>query len=282
MFPAYPGAMSASTTFLWRDDPDAADGGRLEARDDCDVLPASIEAADSWLVDAGRTRALDLHRTRFLASIPRDRYRDLNPDAFWAAAIAAIPREGTWFPRVDLRTQQLRPQLLFRLREAPALRQSLTLVTHTGRDPRTAPRFKGPDLESMQRLRVEAQGHGADESAILTPDGFVAETSQSCLAWWQGDALCVPADDLDRIDSVTLRSMLALATALGVEVLHEHATPTELDGLEVWAFNALHGIRIVTGWTGGPSTAERPGRLAAWRARLDALRKPLPELPAVA
>jgi hypothetical protein len=41
--------------------------------------------------------------------------------------------------------------------------------------------------------------------------------------------------------------------------------------------NALHGIRIVTAWVDGPATAEQPGRLATWRARLDALRKPLPE-----
>jgi hypothetical protein len=44
----------------------------------------------------------------------------------------------------------------------------------------------------------------------------------------------------------------------------------------VWALNALHGIRIVTGWVDGPATAELPGRLDVWRARLDALRKPLP------
>ena len=53
--------------------------------------------------------------------------------------------------------------------------------------------------------------------------------------------------------------------------------PEELDGLEVWALNALHGIRIVTSWIDGPATAEEPGRLATWQARLDALRKPLPE-----
>jgi len=56
-------------------------------------------------------------------------------------------------------------------------------------------------------------------------------------------------------------------------------TPDELDGLEIWALNALQGIRIVTEWIDGPSTAEQPGRLALWRARLDRLRKPLPDLP---
>jgi branched-subunit amino acid aminotransferase/4-amino-4-deoxychorismate lyase len=261
--------MSAAAVSLWRDD-------HLEARDDCDVLPASIEAADSWLVADGAVRALELHRTRFMTSIPRGRYLQLAPDAFWEAAIAAIPREGLWFPRVELRTQLLRPQLLLRVREAPELKRSIVLATHTGRDPRTAPRFKGPDLEAMTRLRTEAQKHGADEAVILSPQGFVAEGSTTCLAWWRGEALCVPDNDIERIDSVTLKSLVTLATALGVDVLHESVTPEDLDGLEVWALNALHGIRIVTSWVDGPATAEEPGRLALWQKRLDALRKPLP------
>ena len=261
--------MSAATVSLWRED-------HLEPRDDCDVLPATIEAADSWLVVDGAVRGLDLHRTRFMTSIPRGRYRQLDPGAFWDASIAAIPREGSWFPRVELRTQLLRPQLLLRLREAPELKRSIVLRTHEGRDPRTAPRFKGPDLEAMTRLRTDAQQHGADEAVLLSPGGFVAEGSTTCLAWWRGDALCVPSPDIERIDGVTVRSVLTLAAALGIDVLHESVTPAELDGLEVWALNALHGIRIVTSWVDGPATAEQPGRLASWQARLDALRRPLP------
>jgi branched-subunit amino acid aminotransferase/4-amino-4-deoxychorismate lyase len=181
-----------------------------------------------------------------------------------------------WFPRVELRLQLLAPQLLFRLREAPKLRRSVTLATHTGRDPRTAPRFKGPDLEAMTRLRTLAQKRGADEAVLLSAEGWVAEGSTTSLAWWRGDALCVPSNDIERVDGVTIRSVITLATALGVDVLYETVTPGELQGLEVWALNALHGIRIVTAWIDGPATAELPGRLATWQARLDALRKPLP------
>jgi branched-subunit amino acid aminotransferase/4-amino-4-deoxychorismate lyase len=261
--------MSAATVSLWR-------GDHLEARDDCDVLPAVIEAADSWLVVDGRVRGLDLHRTRFTSSIPRGRHRQLDPGAFWEASMAAIPREGAWFPRVELRTQQLTPQLLLRVREAPELKRAIVLATHTGRDPRTAPRIKGPDLEAMTRLRTRAQERGADEAVLLSPEGHVAEGSTSSLAWWRGDTLCVPSAEIERIDGVTVRSIVTLATALGIDVLHESVTPAQLDGLEVWALNALHGIRIVTSWVDGPATAEEPGRLAAWRARLDALRHPLP------
>jgi len=64
------------------------------------------------------------------------------------------------------------------------------------------------------------------------------------------------------------------------DVRREVAPLADLDGAEVWALNALHGIRIVTRWVDGPGVAEQPGRLAAWRARLDALRRPLPVSPA--
>jgi branched-subunit amino acid aminotransferase/4-amino-4-deoxychorismate lyase len=262
--------MSAAITSRWTD-------GILQVRTDCDVLPASIAAADSWLVTDGTALALDLHRTRFMTSIPRGRYLQLDPGAFWDAAMATIPRTGDWFPRVELRTQLVQPQLLFRLREAPARSRSIVLATHPGHDPRRVPRVKGPDLEAMVRLRTSVQTKGAGDAVLLTPDGFIADGSTTCLAWWRGDALAIPDDAIERIDSVTLRSVLALATATGVDILRESAKPEDLDGCEVWALNALHGIRIATSWVDGPAVAEEPGRLDTWRRRLDALRRPLPE-----
>ena len=98
-----------ATTFLWQD-------GVLAVRDDCDILPASIEVADSWYVTEGTALALDLHRSRFMTGVPRGRYLQFQPGEFWDAAIAAIPREGDWFPRVELRTQLLRPGALPPLR----------------------------------------------------------------------------------------------------------------------------------------------------------------------
>lgn len=261
--------MSAAVISLWTK-------GVLEPRDDCDVQPVRLDAADSWLVADGRVLALDLHRSRFLDAVPPGLGDELDVDAFWDAAVAAIPREGDWFPRVELRSRLERPELLFRLREAPPRARSIVLRTHRGRDPRTAPRIKGPDLERMVLLRTEAQQHGADEAVLLTPEGWLAEGSTTCLVWWRGDALCLPDPGIERIDSVTVRSVVALATALGVDILYETVRPEELDGLEVWALNALHGIRIVTRWLDGPATAELPGRLEEWRRRLDALRRPLP------
>jgi branched-subunit amino acid aminotransferase/4-amino-4-deoxychorismate lyase len=275
--------MSEATTVRWQA------GGLLE-RDDCDLAPAAVLAADSWFVSDGRVLALGLHRTRFLDAVAemaerrdlREEVDALDPEALWEAAIAGIPRAGDWFPRVELRVQHEAAELLFRLRPAPARRRALVLATASEPDPRTEPWVKGPDLETMMRLRTDAQSRGADEAVVLAAERggsskFVAEGSTTCIAWWVGDALCVPSIELPRIDSVTMRSVLALATAMGVDVLHDSVTPAQLEGLEVWALNALHGIRIVTGWIDGPATAEQPGRLDVWRARLDALRKSLPE-----
>jgi len=274
--------MSAATTYRWQ-------GGMLVARDDCDVAPAVILAADSWLVTDGAVLAIGLHRARFIDAVSEIAERHgrgaevdaLDLDSFWDAAISSIPPTGDWFPRVELRVQHDAAELLLRMRPSPARSRSIVLATFHGRDPRTEPWIKGPDLEAMTRLRTEAQQRGADEAVILSPGGFVAEGSTTCLVWWAGDALCVPSIELPRIDSVTLRSVLALAAATGVDVLHDTVTPEALASCELWALNALHGIRIVTEWIDGPATAELPGRLDAWRARLDALRKPLPApLPA--
>ncbi len=240
----------------------------------------AIEAADSWLVSDGLTLALDLHRQRFMTSIPRGRYLQTDPAAFWDATIATIPDKGDWFPRVELHSRLGGPRLAFRLRSAPERSRSATLATWTGRDPRRTPRVKGPDLEAMLRIRTKVQKLGADEAVLLSRDGYVVEGAYSGLLWWRGDILCGPPAELERIDSVTTRSVLTLARALGHDTLEEAVTPGELDGTELWVLSALHGIRIATRWVDGPELAEQPGRLAAWRARLDALRRPIHQGPA--
>ena len=257
--------MSESSIFRW-------DGDQLSLLDYCDMSLSVIVAADSWFVTGGRALALDLHRSRFLASAPE-------AAAFWDAVIAAIPREGDWFPRVELHEPT---RMILRLRSAPERTRSVTLATWSGADPRQVPMVKGPDLERLQAVRTTVQPSGADEAVILSPDGYVVEGAYSALLWWRGDILCGPLDELARIDSVTARSVLTLARALGIDTHEEAVTPAELDGVELWALNALHGIRIVTSWIDGPALAERPGRLAQWRTRMDALRKPVGTTPATA
>lgn len=245
----------------------------------------AIDAADSLLVSEGLAFALELHRTRFVNAVKTVTAGSPQPDpveveAFWNAACAMIPRRGNWFPRVELRSTTGDTHLAYRQRPAPALTRSVTLVTLEGADPRLAPEVKGPDLEALVAERAIAQTRGADDVVIVTADGHVIDAATSALVWWRGDTLCSPppADEdpaFARVSSVTAKSILGLATVLGIETRTERAFPSGLEGIEVWALNALHGIRMVTGWVDGPNLAEMPGRISAWRERREALRAPI-------
>ena len=260
--------MSTETIYRWRD-------RALEVLDYCDMTDTAIAVADSWLVTEGTVLGIGLHRARFLESMSADDRSATHAEAFWDAAVALIPRAGDWFPRVELQARAGSLLLVFRLRSSPQRSNNLIEATWPGADPRTVPRTKGPDLATMTRVRTSVQARGANEAIILTDDGYVVEDSHSGLLWWRGDILCGPPATFDRVDSVTVRSVLTLATALGVETFEEAVTPGELADTELWSLNALHGIRIVTEWIDGPALAQLPGRLSLWRARMDALRKPI-------
>jgi branched-subunit amino acid aminotransferase/4-amino-4-deoxychorismate lyase len=257
-------------TYRWHD-------GDLQLLDYCEMSDAGLAVADSWFVSHGSALALNLHKDRFLDAASNAKASNegaIDAVAFWDAAIAAIPRDGEWFPRVELLGTG---RMQFRLRSAPERTRSVVASTFHGDDPRRTPTVKGPDLDAMRRIRTTAQSMGAGETVITTADGYVVEGAYSSIVWWRGSILCYPPDDFDRVNSVTARSLLTLATALGIDTLPEPVTPAELDGCEVWMLNALHGARIVTEWIDGPRMAELPGRLSTWNSRLTALRKPLPD-----
>jgi hypothetical protein len=267
----YPECMSSSAPptsaiYRWHD-------GGLELLEYCDMSETVLVAADSWLVTDGRTLAPGLHRERFFDALPEGAAAEA--EGFWDAAIAAIPREPVALPRVELQSRSGALLFVLRMRSAPARTRSVVVATAPTPDARTSPLVKGPDLSAMLRIRTAVQPLGAEEAVILSADGYVVEGAYSALVWWRGSILCAPSLDLDRIDSVTARSLLGLATALGTEIFFESVTPAELDGTEIWALSALHGARIVTRWVDGPAPAELPGRLEAWRTRLAALRKPI-------
>jgi branched-subunit amino acid aminotransferase/4-amino-4-deoxychorismate lyase len=260
--------MSTDPVYRWHE-------GALLPVDGRDLEPWPILAADSWLVTDGATLALALHRQRFLSAIAMSGADVADKDPFWRAALAAVPRRGSWYPRVELRAGPNTPVLVLRVRAAPPIPASIVVATHPGTDPRRTPGMVGPDLQRLERARKAVAGRGAEEAILLSQDGYVAEGSGSALLWWRGTILCGPDDELERIDSVTARSALGLAVALGVETYAELVTPAELEGTELWALSARSGPRIVTEWVHGPALAELPGRLGAWRARLGALRQPM-------
>lgn len=242
----------------------------------------AIDAADSLLVSDGLAFALELHRTRFVNAVEtmavgRKHIDQDEVEAFWNAACDMIPPRGDWFPRVELRSGTGDAHLAYRQRPAPALTRSVTLATLEAADPRLVPAVKGPDLGALVEARASAQARGADDVVILTARGHIIDAATSALVWWRGDTLCSPPlgeEDpaFSRVSSVTAKSVLGLATVLGIETRSESAFPADLENSEVWALNALHGIRMVTGWVDGPQLAEMPGRIRAWRNRRAALR----------
>ncbi|PJJ71999.1 branched-subunit amino acid aminotransferase/4-amino-4-deoxychorismate lyase [Diaminobutyricimonas aerilata] len=245
--------------------------GALVPDDTCDTEEAETLVADSWIVRDGRTLAIDLHRRRFLDGTPATERAEAA--RVWDAVVASVPERGDWFPRIEARRRRGTIGFAAWLRPAPERSNSVVLATHDGADPRRRPRVKGPDLAALGRARAAVQARGAGEAVLLSPERFVVEGAYSSIVWWRGSALCVVHAGLDRVDSVTERVLRTIATALRIEVREELVTPDELDGLEVWALSALHGARLATAWLDGPQLAAEPGRLNAWNARLEALRK---------
>lgn len=272
--------MSTAALYRWN-------GDALLELDYCDPAEETLDVADSFLVSDGTAFGLSMHRDRFMAAsqiqgVQLDGYSPDAAAAFWDAAIRTVPSTGQWFPRLELRSRNGAARFVLRHRSAPELSRTVRLVSHSGPDPRRTPAIKGPDLDALLSARVSAQERGADDIVLLTADGYVLDGGTSALMWWRGDILCGPPNGDDdaaftRVDSVTAKSLFALASALGVETHRERVTPAELDGTELWALNALHGIRIVTRWVDGPQLAELPGRIGGWRERRDVLRKPILE-----
>ncbi|MBW5485754.1 aminotransferase class IV [Streptomyces bambusae] len=238
-------------------------GGELRA------VGGAIEVADSWLVEDGRVRSLEGHRRRFAAGVREVSGRDVTD--FWDAVVAQLPREGDWFPRVELAGGTLR----LRLRGTPERTRTVRLWP-TYEDPRRAPRRKGPDLAALGGLITRARSEGADNALLLSPEGLVLEAATATLVWWEGPQLCVVDPELPVLEGVTAGWIVARAAALGVPVRTRRARPAELDGCETWVVNALHGIRAVTGWSGAGVTAGPATRAQEWHEAWLASAEPLP------
>lgn len=261
------------TVWDWRDGELApANTGQPVSR-----APAAgtVTVADSWLLLNGTVLGLPLHRARFLDGLGGPAAAALNAEQFWNRMTRELPRQGVWFPRVEARSDDRGTRLRCLLRPAPARSTTVSVIIHRGPDPRRVPHRKGPDLERLDTIRQQARRRGADEAVLTTPEGYLVEGASTALLWWRGNAVTLPAEELERIDSVTAKIVLTVATALKVPVRREYCTPDELADTEVWAANALHGLRLVTRWQDGPPLAALPGRLPLWRARLDALRRPV-------
>jgi branched-subunit amino acid aminotransferase/4-amino-4-deoxychorismate lyase len=216
-----------------------------------------ILAADSWLVVDGHARAVDRHWARFAAACGFDL------TAFRAEVEHAIPASGRWFPRVELHDDG---GLTLDVRPAPPREPIVTAWVADVPDPRTAPRVKGPDLERLGALRQAAHAHGAGEAVIADTDGRLLEGAYTSLLWWEEDTLCAVPDDAPILPGITRELLIGLADGVRLR----RPRPDELQGRETWLVSALHGIRAVTRWVGGPEAGEA-ARAAEWQRRLESL-----------
>jgi branched-subunit amino acid aminotransferase/4-amino-4-deoxychorismate lyase len=241
-----------------------------------DALHDPVIVAESFRVSQGRTRGADLHRERFLATAGP--LIDAGPRA-WASTGHAMPREGEWFPRIEIRRHSpTSGPLLLHVRPAPPA-QTEAVVATAPHDPRTDPLTKGPDLDALGQLRAEVAPLGAGEAIILSREGFIVEGAWSSLVWWRPDGTLVhPSAGLARIPSVTAALLLRWAASAGVTIEARDARPDDLDGCELWVLSALHGLRVATSWVGGPRLAVEPGRAVRGRAWLDEALEPLPRM----
>ncbi len=235
-----------------------------------DLPPEKALLVDSWLVDDGQVRGLELHAGRFGSSCAK-LFPDLTQsevDGFLTAVFTVLPPAGRWFPRIEAHPG---PRLALWIRPAPPPRLVARLWVGEDRDVLTTPGHKGPDVARLAGLRNQAVAAGADDALLLSGDGHVLETAHAALLWWRGDTLCLPDARLPILRSVTRRLVERLASS--VEVRQESSALEGLSGCEVWTMNALHGISPVVGWVGDgvPRTAvPESGRLATWRAALGA------------
>jgi branched-subunit amino acid aminotransferase/4-amino-4-deoxychorismate lyase len=224
-------------------------------------------AADSWLVVDGRARAVDRHWARFAATCGEHGVGPEAVAALRAQVEGAVPAEGRWFPRVELRADG---ELAVRVRPAPPREPTVVAWLADVPDPRRSPRHKGPDLERLAALRERAAAHGAGEAVLSDAGGRLLEGAFTSLLWWEGETLCVVPDDAPILPGITRSLLLDLAGERGTPVARRRPAPRELAGRETWLVSALHGVRAVTRWANGGPPAGDARRAAAWQRLLEA------------
>jgi branched-subunit amino acid aminotransferase/4-amino-4-deoxychorismate lyase len=223
----------------------------------------ALLAADSWLVVDGRVRAVERHWARFFATCGEHGVEPEALAAFRARVERELPARGRWFPRVELREDG---ELAVRVRPAPPSEPTVVAWIADVPDPRRAPRHKGPDLERLAALRERAATHGAGEAVLADADGRLLEGAFTSLLWWEGETLCAVPDDAPILPGITRALLIELAGAVELR----RPAPRDLAGRETWLVSALHGVRAVTRWVGGPEPGEAQ-RAATWQGLLDDL-----------
>ncbi|MHA3683284.1 aminotransferase class IV [Leucobacter sp. HY1908] len=170
-----------------------------------------------------------------------------------ARAVGSFPRLELWDYSVGSPQSGARRalDLALELRPLPEIRSTIEVTSVERRGAVTHPHRKGPNIELYASLMRQAGG----EVLLVEPgDGAPAgpisqqqiiEGTTTSLVWWDKTGAGFTSASHERVPSVAEAIVSAIASRLGTPLKPGHTTPAELASLEVWAVNALHGIRPV-------------------------------------
>lgn len=253
-------------------------------------MPHALErllVADSFRVrvdplhGTAEVRGLELHLARFRDAVLAAVSEEANLavafvsklDAFLAGSSTRISEFGEGWPRLELwgsvaNSAEL-PELRLSLRDLPQLNDTLTLRTVIA--PKLPHRErKGPNISEYRRLGAQLGAEGL----LLNHAGAILEGTTTSLLWWKGGRLHCSVSG-QRVSSVTEQLLSQFARSLRSPILPSAATPTELAVCEVWAVNALHGIRVVTHIDEAPLSSPDGERLQRFRDALNDTWQPI-------
>lgn len=113
--------------------------------------------------------------------------------------------------------------------------------------------YKTTDRAQFDRALDAARSAGVEDALMLTPGGFVAETSIWSVLWWEDQQLCGPAFDLGILPGVGR----ARLTELVGHVEERHSRVEELQGLPLILVNGVRGVVPVVTLDGAPVPESR-------------------------
>lgn len=250
---------------------------------------------------ATEARGLQHHLDRFkwaaFAAWPGEQEVLDRIDLFLDESLPQLAQAGECWPRLELwqDPEGGAPRLALQLRPLPPLDDTVQLRV-AGHVQSPHPDRKGPNITRYSALNREL---GA-EALLLDERGHVLEGATTSLVWWPRVSELSEPDGSDshqdgangwvarsprRVGSVT-ELLIVLAggrrlvgakpgrTRIG-QPQPRSVTPAELAHHEVWAVNALHGIRVVTSIDGTRLPDPNARRLRWFREALDRSWEPL-------
>ena len=218
--------------------------------------------ADSFRVrgsaGSAEVRGYDLHLKRFLRSVEEvvsSREYQLSDStspslptqevaAFLRDATTRINYFGEGFPRFELWDHGAQDpgdlELKLSLRSLPVLRDTIHLQS-VRLDSLVRPHLKGPNIGFFSGLNCELQA----EALRVDADGYIVEGATTAIVWWsEHRGFIAPREK--RVASVAEALVQRIATGHGAPLEEQRIAPEDLLTKEVWAVNALHGLRRVS------------------------------------